>query len=107
MSAINVEEGIKRVVNNKKLFFRLLNSFKGRELVDQIIDNVQNGDFDTAIKACHSLKGTAANLAMGSLSDISGQIEDLLREEQSPEYLFESLLENISAVEAAIAEICI
>lgn len=105
MAVIAVEEGLRRVVNNKQLFFRLLNNFSGRNMADQIITAVQSGDFEGAAAACHGLKGAAANLAMHPLADIVGKIEERLRAGESPDDLFPILHESLDAVEAAITEI--
>ena len=105
MSVIAVEEGIKRVVNNKALYHRLLKAFSGRKLVEQIIDAVNNENFEEAATACHALKGTAANLAMKPLAEVVGQIEEYVKASQNPGDLLNTLQENLEAVEAAVIEI--
>ena len=102
---IAVDEGVKRVLNNEQLYFRLLNKFSGREMAEQIITATKDGDFKVAAAKCHALKGTAANLAMHPLADAVAQIEELLVADESPEGLFPGLYEQLEAVEEAIKEI--
>ena len=102
---ISVEEGIKRVVNNRSLYIRLLKSFKGREMVEQIIRAAQKEEYKEGTGTCHALRGTAANLAMHPLADITKKVEDRMAAGESPEDLLPSLKESIEEVEAAIAEI--
>lgn len=101
-NAINVEEALGRVVNNKALFKRLLGKFSGRKLVEQIEEAINAEDYTTATNACHALKGLAANLAMYPLTDITKQIEKRLANNESAQDLFPVLYENLEAAEAAI-----
>ena len=105
MDVISVEEGMKRVVNNEKLYHRLLRSFSGKNLVDKIVESVQNENYEEAITACHGLKGIAANLAMHPLAAAAAEIENCLKAKDSPGDLLPKLLENLEAVEQAIEEI--
>ena len=102
---INIEEGVRRVVNNKKLYFRLLKNFKGRQMAEKITEAVQIKDYKEAASACHALKGTAANLAMRPLTDIVTKIEECVAAGQDPEGFFPELMENIEAVETAVSEL--
>ena len=105
MEVIAVEEGIKRVVNNKKLFLRLLTNFKGRSMVMQIIETAKAGDFDAGEKASHALKGVAANLAMHQLAAAASQAEESMKAGTAINGLEAELLSCLEAVEAAIADI--
>ena len=100
--AITMEEGLKRVLNNKKLYHRLLNNFSGRKMVDQAADAINNGDFEEAAKACHALKGLAANLAMHPLTDAASQVEERLKTGEPPEDLMSALRDKLEDVEKAI-----
>lgn len=102
---IAVEEGIKRVVNNKKLYLRLLKKFSGRKLTEDIFEFSAQGNTEEAVKTCHSLRGAASNLAMNPLAEVILQIEKKLAAGESAEDLFPALRENLEAVEKAIEEI--
>jgi HPt (histidine-containing phosphotransfer) domain-containing protein len=102
---IAVEEGITRVVNNVKLYHRLLTKFSGRQMVEDLVRAAGNGNFEEAANACHALKGMAANLAMHLLADITARVEKQLLAGVFPEDLMAELYENLEAVEKAIEEI--
>jgi len=71
---INVEDGTKRVMDNTKLYAKLLTKFKD----DQNIKNVETclaaGDLPNAQVAAHTLKGLSANL---SLVELNKQVLEL------------------------------
>ena len=102
---IAVEEGIKRVVNNKKLYIRLLTNFSGRKLVEQIVEAVEQNDYQEAVAKCHALRGTAANLAMHVLTSVSGDLEKQLAENNDPGELIQKLQASLEEVEAEIEKI--
>jgi len=104
-NVIAVEEGLKRLVNNKKLYFRLLKKFSARKFMDQIFEFVAQGNSDEAIKSCHSLRGTASNLAMNALADVTLQLEEKLVAGEPVDDMLPLLRENLEAVEKAIEEI--
>jgi HPt (histidine-containing phosphotransfer) domain-containing protein len=66
---INVEEALKRVMNNGKLFARLLDKFKTTNigLLDETCGYVAANDYEKARVSIHTLKGIAANLAFTEL----------------------------------------
>ncbi|MCL2016719.1 MAG: Hpt domain-containing protein [Defluviitaleaceae bacterium] len=100
--AISLEDGLKRVVNNKKIFQTLLKKFSGRELVDKISAAIASNEPEEAMKACHALKGVAANLAMNPLAETLGKMEEQLKNGTST--LLPELEERLTAVEQEIEE---
>ena len=81
---IRLEEGVARVVNNKKLYLKLLGSFKGQAMTEAIVDALQTGDLKTAASTAHALKGTALNLALPAISDVAGIIETQAKAGEDP-----------------------
>ena len=61
---INVEEGLKRVMNNAKLFSNLLIKFKNYTHLNDIETALEQGDMESAKNSAHTLKGLAANLSL-------------------------------------------
>lgn len=100
--ALDVADGLGRVMNNKKLYFRLLRSFSGRKMADDIIAAVEGGEHAPVQQAAHALKGVAANLGMPQLKDISLQIETRAKSAESADYLVPTLEQAVEAGEAAI-----
>jgi HPt (histidine-containing phosphotransfer) domain-containing protein len=61
---INLEEGLGRTMNNKKLFARLLNSFISNTMEDALLTSIREKNLETALSTAHALKGVAANLSL-------------------------------------------
>jgi HPt (histidine-containing phosphotransfer) domain-containing protein len=72
---VNVEEGSKRVMNNLKLYVKLLNKFKEDQCFDQINDALDKGEVENAQSSVHTLKGLAANLSLTELYKQSIELE--------------------------------
>jgi HPt (histidine-containing phosphotransfer) domain-containing protein len=71
---VNMDEGIQRVVNNAKLYVRLLSKFKADTNLDDIFSFLDAGDYEKAQNAAHTIKGISANL---SLTELYRQILEL------------------------------
>ncbi|MCL2442466.1 MAG: Hpt domain-containing protein [Treponema sp.] len=61
---INAEDGLKRVMNNIKLFSKLLTKFKEDPTYNSIFDALTEGDMAKAQIAAHTFKGLTANLSL-------------------------------------------
>jgi len=64
---IDFEDGIKRVMNNKKLFIKLLTKFKDGTNLDDLTASLAAGDMEKAQADAHTIKGLAANLSLSEL----------------------------------------
>ncbi|MCL2144459.1 MAG: response regulator [Endomicrobia bacterium] len=80
---INIEEGLGRLINDKKLYFKLLNSFDGKKIANELIENINSGNFKASAVTAHTIKGIAANLGLIALWELSKEIEMKAKEEQS------------------------
>jgi len=72
---INVEEGSKRVMNNTKLYVKLLTKFKDDKTFGEIETALASGDMETARTAAHTYKGLTANLSLTELYKKSMELE--------------------------------
>jgi HPt (histidine-containing phosphotransfer) domain-containing protein len=70
---VNQKEGLNRLVNNTKLYARLLAKFKAETSLDGLNAAVSAGDYETARVIAHTLKGVAGNL---SLTEFVNRIKD-------------------------------
>ena len=61
---INVDEGSKRVMNNTKLYAKLLNKFKDDPSFGLLGEALEKSDMASAQGLAHTLKGLAANLSL-------------------------------------------
>ena len=102
---IDVQDGMKRVLNNKQLYYKLLERYQGRKQAEEIIKAASAGDFETAASLSHALKGVAGNLSMKPLASVCLQVEEHLKRSEYSDELFDTLMENIEAVENEIAEL--
>jgi HPt (histidine-containing phosphotransfer) domain-containing protein len=76
---VNVEEGIKRVMNNSKLYVKLLTKFKNDSSFNDMDAALKTGDLGKAQIAAHTLKGLAANLSLMELQKQSLEIETQIK----------------------------
>jgi HPt (histidine-containing phosphotransfer) domain-containing protein len=105
---INEEEGKKRVMNNGKLYARLLTKFKNDTKLDELLSSVENEDWDIAKASAHTIKGIAANLSLTELFNQSLEIETQIKVKSIKSGTIENLIlcfsETLAAIEKVIAE---
>ena len=90
-SVIDVESGMARVINNKKLYYKLLGSCNIREMAEELIAAVKNKE-EEAVHFAHKMKGVAANLSLDALLKAVIDIEMRLKAGIEAD----SLIENLS-----------
>lgn len=76
---IDFDEGLVRMMNNKKAYKRVLATFEGPRLMAEIDAAVRGGDKADLVKIAHALKGAAANLGLVELATVSGNLEQLAK----------------------------
>ncbi|MCL2721531.1 MAG: Hpt domain-containing protein [Treponema sp.] len=76
---IDVDEGTKRVMNNSKLYAKLLSKFKDDQSINQINTALAGGDMAIAKDYTHTLKGLAANLSLTELYKHCMELEDQIK----------------------------
>lgn len=76
---VNVEDGLKRVMNNPKLYTKLLAKFKEGNELNTLKAAVAEGDMEKAQIAAHTLKGIAANLSLMELQKQCLEIETQIK----------------------------
>jgi HPt (histidine-containing phosphotransfer) domain-containing protein len=77
---INFDEGLKRVVNNTKLYVRLLAKFKTDTRLEELSAQLEAGDYEKAQVAAHTIKGIAANLSLTELFEKIRDLESQIKE---------------------------
>jgi HPt (histidine-containing phosphotransfer) domain-containing protein len=105
---INPEEGIKRVVNNGKLYAKLLAKFRTDTNLNDLVTFVEGQDWEKARAAAHAIKGIAANLSLTELYhqslDLEAQIKGNSVKPESLENLKICFTETLGAVDKVIAQ---
>jgi len=64
---VDFDGGVKRVMNNAKLYARLLTKFRNDTKLDDLDAALAAGDLETAQAQAHTIKGVAANLSLTEL----------------------------------------
>jgi HPt (histidine-containing phosphotransfer) domain-containing protein len=76
---VNADEGVKRVMNNAKLYFKLLDKFKTGTTLDALNAALDAGDLEKAQTEVHTVKGVAANLSLSELFKQSLELENQIK----------------------------
>jgi HPt (histidine-containing phosphotransfer) domain-containing protein len=88
---IHTEEGMKRVMNNGKLYARLLGKFKDDPNLAELSAHLSAGDLEKAKVSAHTLKGLAANLSLTELFERTRDLESQIKEGVVPEGALDAL----------------
>ena len=104
---INEEEGKKRVMNNGKLYAKLLTKFKTDTNLNNLLDFADVQDWENAKAAIHTIKGIAANLSLTELFnqslDVETQIKGKALKQESLESLKTCFAETLIQIDEVIA----
>lgn len=76
---IDIDDGLKRVVNNKQLFVNLLKKFKNDANLVVLEEALKAGDLEKAKNSSHTLKGLSANLSLIELHKQSLEMETQIK----------------------------
>ena len=76
---IDFEDGKKRVMNNDKLYLKLLAKFKADTKLDNLEAAIAANDMEKARSAAHTLKGLSANLSLTELNKQSLALENQIK----------------------------
>jgi len=104
---VNEEEGKKRVMNNGKLYAKLLTKFKTDTNLNDLVDFVEAQNWEKAQVIIHTIKGIAANLSLTELFnqaiDVETQIKGKSMKQGAMEGLKTCFAETLVQVEKVIA----
>lgn len=81
---VDVESGLKRVLNKKKLYWTLLKSCKARDITATLTAAIDTGDWEGGAQSAHHLKGVAANLSLNELLRVSAEMEQAMQKGALP-----------------------
>ncbi|MDR2808440.1 MAG: Hpt domain-containing protein [Spirochaetaceae bacterium] len=107
MEYVNETEGLGRVLNNTKLYIRLLTKFKDANNLNDIFEALQAEDYVKAQSAIHTIKGIAANLSLTALYEQSKSLEIEIKahavQEDSLEKIKVCFAETIGAINKVLS----
>ena len=99
----DVDDGLKRCMNNEAFYLKLTARVPGDENFDKLRDAVAAGDLDAAFAAAHTLKGVAGNLSLTPIGEPAVRITELLRAKTDTDY--SPLVDEILAARDKLREI--
>ena len=82
----NVDEGLKRCVNNEEFYMRMVNKAADDASFDDLEKAVNSKDLGQAFEIAHALKGVLANLALTPICDPVSDIVEKLRNKTDADY---------------------
>jgi HPt (histidine-containing phosphotransfer) domain-containing protein len=104
---VNAEEGMKRVMNNVKLYVKLLNKFKTDTNLEKLFDALDTRDYEKAQGEAHTIKGVAANLSLPELFkgalEVETQIKAHAVDSGAPESLRACFAATLADIDKVIA----
>ncbi len=102
---IDVEEGVKRLMNDMRIYTMVLKKFNGEALFNDIKTAADSNDYPNLQLHAHTMKGTAGNLSLKRLQELALTIETCAKEKKEPGDLINELQEAVTATAAAVAEL--
>ena len=105
---IDQEDGKKRVMNNAKLYAKLLGKFKDETNLDPIFAALDAGNYEEAQGLAHTIKGITANLSIKDLNEKIVELEAQIKAKsvvsEAIEAVKTSFAATIPEAEKVIAE---
>lgn len=82
----NVEEGIKRCVNNEEFYLDMVGKALSDPTFDKLVSAIGDKNLDDAFEIAHALKGVLSNLALTPLAEPVSEMVELLRNRTDTDY---------------------
>lgn len=97
IEGLNMEHGLKRVINNQPLYTRILKKYLTDQpkTVIELRQALEAKNFDTAERLAHTSKGVNGNIGATVLQNLSEEIEKLIRQKE----VLKKILEKLSLLE--------
>ena len=105
---VDQEDGKKRVLNNAKLYAKLLGKFKNDTTLDPVFAALEAGNYEEAQGLAHTIKGVTANLSIKDLNEKVVELEAQIKAKSVDPQIIEAVKASFAAtmpeVEKVIAE---
>ena len=102
---INFSEGLRRLMNNKGLYKKLLLSQQSGGNNEVLIELIKAGEHEKIIRMAHTLKGAALNLSLTQIGAVAEDIEQRAKEGKSAEDLIDKLRQATEGTTKAIQDL--
>jgi len=89
IAGLDVELGLRRVLGKKSMYVGMLRKFVAgqRGAVDSVLQALDAGDWDTAVRTAHTTKGVCGNIGASGTQSLAGDLEQALKEREPREKL--------------------
>ncbi|MCL1815966.1 MAG: Hpt domain-containing protein [Treponema sp.] len=105
---IDQEDGKKRVMNNGKLYAKLLGKFKDETRLEPVFAALEAGNYEEAQGLAHTLKGLTANLSIKDMNEKIVELEAQIKAKSIDSRIMEAVKASFAAtlpeIEKVIAE---
>jgi len=107
VAGIDVDDGVRRVAGNRRLFAELLVRFADgqQETAARVKGALEAGDRKLAERLAHTVRGTAGNLGMKEVESAAGELEDGIRKGSSAREVERSRRRLAALLEGAVTRI--
>ncbi len=101
---LNVEEGLRRMLGNQRLYLSMLRKFAAgnKNVCDQIQEALSAADWNTAGRLAHTVKGVGGSLGAVEVQSQAGILEALLRRTAAREEVDQQLTVFRSTLDALL-----
>ncbi|MDR2516661.1 MAG: Hpt domain-containing protein [Spirochaetaceae bacterium] len=76
---VDEADGVKRVMNNMKLYVKLLTKFRAENNLNELNTLLNEGNLEKAQTAAHTIKGLAGNLSLIELHKKALEVETQIK----------------------------
>jgi HPt (histidine-containing phosphotransfer) domain-containing protein len=105
---VDQEDGKKRVMNNAKLYAKLLGKFRDDTKFEPVFAAIEAGNYEEAQNLAHAIKGVTANLSIKDLNEKIVELETQIKAKSVTPQIVEAVKASFTAtlpeVEKVIAE---
>ena len=82
----NVDEGVKRCINDEGFYLSLVETVIPDTRIDELEAAINAKDYDKAFEIAHALKGLYGNIAISPIYDPVNEMTELLRGRTDTDY---------------------
>ena len=86
-----------RMMNRESMVQKFVLKFLGDASYDTLLQSMEAGDYESAFRAAHTIKGVCANLAFNTLLSSSEALTEALRDGRPPQPGEEELIARVNA----------
>jgi signal transduction histidine kinase/DNA-binding response OmpR family regulator/HPt (histidine-containing phosphotransfer) domain-containing protein len=89
IAGLDTELGLRRVLGKKSMYLNMLRKFAAGQngAVDTVLQALDAGDWDTAVRTAHTTKGVCGNIGASSVQAQAGELEEAIKQRQPRETL--------------------